>query len=290
MEEHFEHFNFSTNPYLSIPQQIPSLNPNIQPVPTQLPPLLQQVQITSQESIDRERLPQWTHAETAEFLSIRADLDASFMSTKRNKPLWESISARLQLKGFHRTPDQCKSKWKNLVTRFKGSDAMEDAGKQFPFYEEMRNIFSRRLDKSFVLDNKKGKDKEWNEEDEEEEEEEDDEHELENTTEERNKKKRKVVGKKKGGIEFELKMALQAIAKQQMEMQMKWLEESEAREAERRDKEEKWRRSMISLCEERMAMARRWREREEARNARAEARAERQHSLITAILSKLEEE
>lgn len=113
MEEHFPHFHFSS-PYLSIPPRIQSIPP-----PPQLQPVLPPPPPVQPEAIDRERLPQWTHAETAEFLSIRADLDASFMSTKRNKPLWEAISARLQHKGFARTPDQCKSKWKNLVTRFK---------------------------------------------------------------------------------------------------------------------------------------------------------------------------
>lgn len=68
---------------------------------------------------ERDRFPQWTHAETKEFLAVRAELNRSFMVTKRNKPLWEAISARLQQKGFNRTPEQCKSKWKNLVTRFK---------------------------------------------------------------------------------------------------------------------------------------------------------------------------
>lgn len=73
---------------------------------------------------DRDRFPQWTHAETKEFLGIRAELDPSFMETKRNKPLWQAISARLEQKGFNRTPEQCKSKWKNLVTRFKVSSVI----------------------------------------------------------------------------------------------------------------------------------------------------------------------
>jgi Myb/SANT-like DNA-binding domain len=116
MEEHFQHFHF-TNPYLNIPPPIPPIPPI--PPPPQLPPNILPPPPVQSDPVDRERLPQWTHNETAEFLSIRADLDASFMSTKRNKPLWEAISARLQQKGFIRTPDQCKSKWKNLVTRFK---------------------------------------------------------------------------------------------------------------------------------------------------------------------------
>jgi hypothetical protein len=176
---------------------------------------------------------------------------------------------------------------------------MDDAGKQFPFHEEMRTIFSRRNDRSLAIEKKKGKGvqgegKEWmNEDDEErdddgEDEEEDDEYEQ-NALEERSKKKRKVVDKRRS-VELEVKLALHAIVKQQMEMQTRWIKESEAREAERKEKEEKWRRAMINLCEERLALTKQWREREEQRNARAEARVERQHSLITAILTKLAED
>lgn len=176
---------------------------------------------------------------------------------------------------------------------------MDDAGKQFPFYEEMRTIFSRRIDRSLAMEKKRckgvqGEGKEWmNEDDEEkddneEEEEEEDEYEQ-NALEEKGKKKRKMTDKRRG-IEWEVKLALHAIVKQQMEMQTKWVKESEAREAQRREKEEQWRHTMISLCEERLALTRRWRNREDERSARAEARAERQDSLITAILAKLSED
>jgi hypothetical protein len=176
---------------------------------------------------------------------------------------------------------------------------MDDAGKQFPFHEEMRTIFSQRVDRSLTVENKRGKGvhgegKEWmNEDDEErddddEEEEEDDEY-GKNVLEEKSKKKRKVADKRRS-IELEVKLALHTIVKQQMEMQNRWVKESEAREAERREKEEKWRCTMINLCKERLALTKQWREREEQRNAHAEARAERQHSLITAILTKLAED
>uniref|UniRef100_A0A804K9C9 Myb-like domain-containing protein n=1 Tax=Musa acuminata subsp. malaccensis TaxID=214687 RepID=A0A804K9C9_MUSAM len=128
-----------------------------------------------------ERFPQWTHDETRELLAIRAQLDRSFTETKRNKPLWEATSSMLQQKGFFRTPDQCKSKWKNLVTRFKGIESAEgEIGKQFPFYEEMRRIFADRMERLLVFEKDKGKGvqvrvKEWEEEAEEEEEEEEEE-------------------------------------------------------------------------------------------------------------------
>lgn len=66
-----------------------------------------------------DRFPQWSLNETKEFLAIRAELDRTFMETKRNKLLWDVISSKLKEKGFNRSADQCKCKWKNLVTRYK---------------------------------------------------------------------------------------------------------------------------------------------------------------------------
>lgn len=66
-----------------------------------------------------ERIPQWSIEETKELLGIREELDQTFMETKRNKLLWEVVAAKMADKGFVRSPEQCKSKWKNLVTRYK---------------------------------------------------------------------------------------------------------------------------------------------------------------------------
>lgn len=71
-------------------------------------------------SVDvNDRFPQWSIQETKEFLMIRAELDQTFMETKRNKQLWEVISNRMKEKGYLRSAEQCKCKWKNLVTRYK---------------------------------------------------------------------------------------------------------------------------------------------------------------------------
>lgn len=66
-----------------------------------------------------DRFPQWNILETKEFLMIRAELDRAFMETKRNKLLWEVISNKMKEKGYNRSAEQCKCKWKNLVTRYK---------------------------------------------------------------------------------------------------------------------------------------------------------------------------
>lgn len=66
-----------------------------------------------------ERIPQWGYHETKEFIAIRAELEKDFTQTKRNKTLWELIAGKMKEKGFRRSADQCKCKWKNLVNRYK---------------------------------------------------------------------------------------------------------------------------------------------------------------------------
>ena len=66
-----------------------------------------------------DRIPQWGYHETKEFIAIRAELEKDFTQTKRNKTLWELIAGKMKEKGFRRSADQCKCKWKNLVNRYK---------------------------------------------------------------------------------------------------------------------------------------------------------------------------
>ncbi len=66
-----------------------------------------------------ERIPQWGYQETKEFIAARAELEKDFSQTKRNKTLWQLIAGKMKEKGFHRSADQCKCKWKNLVNRYK---------------------------------------------------------------------------------------------------------------------------------------------------------------------------
>lgn len=73
------------------------------------------------------RLTQWSLQETKEFLMIRAQFDQRFMETRRNKLLWEVISNKMKEMGYNRSPEQCKFKWKNLVTRYKVSNRNMDS-------------------------------------------------------------------------------------------------------------------------------------------------------------------
>ncbi|KAL0338180.1 UNVERIFIED_CONTAM: Trihelix transcription factor GT-3b [Sesamum angustifolium] len=255
-----------------------------------------------------DRFPQWSIQETRDFLIIRAELDPTFMETKRNKLLWEVISTRMKEKGYSRSAEQCKCKWKNLVTRYKGCESMEAEGmrqQQFPFYNELQTIFAARMQRMLWLEaegggtatsSKKNKTAAAQFSSDEEDENEDSEGEKGGA-----KKKRKVKGTysnipQVGGSNASMMIIkgvremMEEFMKQQMEIEMQWLKAYEAREEERKVKEMEWRQTMEALENERIMMDRRWREREEQRKVREEARAEKRDALITALLNKLRRE
>ncbi|CAL4903081.1 unnamed protein product [Urochloa decumbens] len=335
----FHHLNSSfSNPYHPLLSPSPPHHPHFPPLPPPpLPPPAAAAeaaapQLQPSASLERERLPQWSHTETAAFLAVRAELDHSFLTTKRNKALWEAVSARLQGQGFARTPDQCKSKWKNLVTRFKGTEAAAAASaahqppdadpasavaaaaqqaRQFPFHDEMRRIFDARIERAQALERKRAKGKEVRTEDDEGggegEDDDDEDEELEAAemgeeesgsraasearggggSKKRRRKQAAAAARARSADQGEVEAMLREFMRRQVEMEERWMEASEAREAERRAREEEWRNAMVALGEERLALVRRWREREDAWRARAEEREERRHQLVAALLAKL---
>ncbi|XP_065853143.1 trihelix transcription factor GT-3b-like [Euphorbia lathyris] len=222
-----------------------------------------------------DRFPQWSIQETKEFLMIRSELDGTFMETKRNKLLWEVISNKMKEKGFFRSSEQCKCKWKNLVTRYKGCETMEPESlrQQFPFYKELQGIFGARMQR--MLCGSKKKAVQVSSEDEEDE-----------SEEEQVRKKKKKKGRF-SAQDSKMKEILGDFMKQQMQIEMQWMEAFESRENERRVKEMEWRQTMEALENERIMMDTRWRQREEERNIRQEARAEKRDALITALLNNL---
>lgn len=243
-----------------------------------------------------DRFPQWSIQETRDFLMIRAELDPTFMETKRNKLLWEVIANKMKDKGYNRSADQCKAKWKNLVTRYKACETMEPEGmrQQFPFYNDLQAIFGARMQRMLWLEAESGgggsglKKKAAQLSSDEEEDNEDSDGEKGGS-----KKKRKIKGSmgNPGSSNINsLKEMLEEFMKQQMQMEVQWMKAYEAREEERKVKEMEWRQTMEALENERIMMDRRWREREEQRRMREEARAEKRDALITALLNKLRRE
>ncbi|XP_044492277.1 trihelix transcription factor GT-3b-like [Mangifera indica] len=243
-----------------------------------------------------DRFPQWSVQETKEFLMIRAELDQTFMETKRNKLLWEVIATKMKEKGYNRSAEQCKCKWKNLYTRYKGCETAEPESlrQQFPFYNELQAILSARMQRMLWAEaegaasgaKKKGAQLSS-----------DDAEDNEDSEGEKGNPKKKLKKTSKGtgntsgsGNNTNLKEILEDFMKQQMQMEMRWREAFEARENERRLREMEWRQTMEALENERIMMDQRWREREEQRRLREEARAEKRDALITALLNKLRRE
>ncbi|KAL6954322.1 hypothetical protein U1Q18_042898 [Sarracenia purpurea var. burkii] len=256
--------------------------------------------ITTSVNIDTgDRFPQWSIQETRDFLMIRAELDQRFMETKRNKLLWELIATKMKEKGYNRSAEQCKSKWKNLVTRYKGCETMEPESmpQQFPFYNELQAIFAARMQRMLWVEaeggssgtKKKGVLQLSSDDDEGD----NDNDESDGEKGSNKKKKRKKVVKSEntnpsnGGIINGLKEVLEEFMKKQVQLEMQWMKVYEAREEERRMKEMEWRHTMEVLENGRIMMERRWREMEEQRRVREEVRAEKRDALITALLNKL---
>lgn len=66
-----------------------------------------------------ERLLHWSEQETRDLIETRAQVEWGFAAPKRTKNLWELVADRMREKGYWRTADQCKWKWKYLVSRYK---------------------------------------------------------------------------------------------------------------------------------------------------------------------------
>ncbi|KAI3947233.1 hypothetical protein MKX01_019886 [Papaver californicum] len=261
----------------------------------------QQQQHLNMSSMEQDsRVPQWSFQETKEFLVIRAELDQTFMETKRNKLLWEVISNKMKEKGYLRSSDQCKCKWKNLVTRYKGCETIEPENmrQQFPFYNELQTIFSARIQRMLWLEAEGGpsssglrkKGSRLSSDDDDDNEESDEEKLVVK------KKMRKVKGASTTSTSAgnadnsNLKHILEEFMRQQVQMEAQWRETVELREKERRMREIEWRQRIEDLEKERLLMDRSWREREEQRRMKEEARAEKRDALITALLNKLRRE
>lgn len=252
-----------------------------------------------------DRIPQWGHQETREFIAIRAELEKDFTQTKRNKTLWEIIAGKMKAKGYRRSGEQCKCKWKNLVNRYKGKETSEpDNGRQCPFFEELDAIFKERernMDR-LLLESKAGmKPKEkvkrfkrllgekssddYSEDEEEEEDESEDEKITKRKKSKADKERQRVTDRANS-----MQEVLEDFFQQQQRFEEQWREAVEGREEERRLREREWRIAMEKLEKERAMKEQAWREREDQRRAREEAWAERRDELFAALVNKLTQE
>lgn len=258
-----------------------------------------------------ERFPQWEIQETKEFIRVRAELQRDFSGSKRNQGLWELVSAKLREKGYYRSSDQCKNKWKNLITKYKENKEIEgayvDFSNQFPFSEELNDFFSVQ-EKQVLLNSEPGSSKPGKRERAtsggqsseeihgEAKKIESDEDWIAKSPTIKKKKAKKEKSFDQPNIPADtstpnglngLIETLQGFLQQQQKIDMLWMESMERHAQERALFEQEWRKSMEKLERERLMMEKARKEREEERRSREENRAERRDALLTALLNKL---
>ncbi|KAG6408226.1 hypothetical protein SASPL_131230 [Salvia splendens] len=270
-----------------------------------------------------ERLPPWSNQETRDLIETRAQVE---LAAKTNSNLWEMVADRMRDRGYWRTADHCKWKWKNLVAAYKGDEgklnvAMNLEIKVFfrswsrsedvssilqeqeasnvdtvhPFFNELHAVFTARANRiqaeaeTVRLNGASG---DQSNEEFTEEQKDDEEVEVDHQA-----GKVRAVPKRKAGTEKRQKTReplhtvigeiMRNFMQQQQMIDMEWRASMEKRAEERERFEHEWQQKMERLEREKLMMEQAWREREEERRVREESRAEQRDALLTALLNKL---
>ncbi|KDP39741.1 hypothetical protein JCGZ_02761 [Jatropha curcas] len=292
--------NNSFRPSVSIPAASTMVSPTEEMSPS-----------VSRERVSQQQQLQWTEQETKDLIGIRGELEKDFTIAKRNKALWEIVSAKMRERGYRRTPDQCKCKWKNLVNRYKGKETSDpENGLHCPFFKELHTVFNERAKnmQRLLFESEAGStqakkrakrmsvDRSLNELSEDEDEDENGsggEERLARTNSRKRKGERILTDMSSrvtitsnpdiGSIHEMLKEFFQW----QQQMELQWREMMERRAHEQQLFEQEWRQSMEKIERERLMIEQAFREREEQRRIREESRAERRDALLTILLNKL---
>ncbi|KAL0330966.1 UNVERIFIED_CONTAM: Trihelix transcription factor GT-3b [Sesamum angustifolium] len=226
-----------------------------------------------------ERFPQWSNQETRDLIEIRAQIEWGFTTSKRNKSLWEMVANRMREKGYRRTIDQCKCKWKNLVSRYKHAQPNLETS-SLKGRKRLKNISGDRSHEEYSQERDDAEETGIDQ--------------AETGT---VAPKRKAGGEKKrktGQVEKQLNSndgvlagiqeMLGSFIEQQQRIDMQWKESMEKCAQERELLEQEWREKMEKLEREKLVMEQAWREREEQRRLREESRAEKRDALLTTLL------
>ncbi|XP_057766826.1 trihelix transcription factor GT-3b-like [Salvia miltiorrhiza] len=262
-----------------------------------------------------ERLPHWSNQETRDLIEMRAQVEWGFTAPQRNRNLWEMVAHRMRDKGYWRTADQCKWKWKNLVSRYKGQEP-SDMDTVQPFFNELHAVFTARANRlqqsqaeavTVVAKGRRLNDASEDQSNEEFTEKQEAEEEVEV---DHQAGKGSAVPKQKAGREKRqktreedypaqpvanvnknervgLREIMRNFMQQQQIIDMQWRASMEKRAEERERFEQEWQQKMEILEKERLMMEQAWREREEERRLREERRAEQRDALLTTLLNKL---
>ncbi|KAJ4811454.1 Trihelix transcription factor GT-3b [Rhynchospora pubera] len=257
------------------------------------------------------RVPQWGQQETRELIAIRGEMERGKRSggaaASNNKTLWEVVAVQMSHRGYSRTPDQCKCKWKNLVNRYKGKETSDpENGRHCPFFDELHEVFTERARsmQRQLLESESGggsssrkklkrsagdlSSYELSDDDDVD----DDASDGETKPAQGRRRKQKINPSAstsgRSSSSSNIQELLQGFLQQQQAMEMQWREAMERRATERMLFEQGWRESMERLERERLMLEQAWMEREEQRRMREETRAEKRDQLLTTLLNMLQ--
>nr|GEX56735.1 trihelix transcription factor GT-3b-like [Tanacetum cinerariifolium] len=249
------------------------------------------------------RVAAWSERETRDLIAIRGELEGDFVVSKRNKGLWEVVGVKMKELGYARSGDQCKCKWKNLVTRYKGKETSDrDSTRSFPFFNELHTLFTSTsantpqtpFDPEATSSQSKSRKRVTRTDSyqslEEISEDEDEKNITKLTMPARKKPEREKhpqTSKPPTSGNNSIQEILQNFFQQQQTIDNQWRQLMDKHAYERQLFDQEWRQSMEKLEIERMRMDQSWREKEEQRKIREESRAERRDALLTLLLNKL---
>ncbi|GER30269.1 leucine-rich repeat receptor kinase [Striga asiatica] len=250
-----------------------------------------------------ERFPQWGNQETRDLIEIRAQFEVELSAEESDKNLWEAVANGMRIKGYRRTLDQCKGKWKDLVSRYKEHKtlAADNNIRHCPFLDELHAIFTARSNLTQPPHPTANPPENQSREEFSQELDIEQETEPEHSPRTRIPPKQKLVRvKRQKTAENEnrptpshknalhsLHEMMRTFIVSQQRMDIQWMESMEKYAKERELLEDEWRKKMEGLEREKLMMERAFREREEQRRLKEESRAEKRDELFTMLLNKL---
>ncbi|KAK0575488.1 hypothetical protein LWI29_001356 [Acer saccharum] len=82
----------------------------------------------------------WPRQETVALLKIRSDMDVAFRDASVKGPLWDEVSRKLAVLGYHRNAKKCKEKFENVYKyhkRTKEGRTSKGPGKSYRFFDQL---------------------------------------------------------------------------------------------------------------------------------------------------------
>ncbi|RDX67327.1 Trihelix transcription factor GT-2 [Mucuna pruriens] len=88
----------------------------------------------------------WPREETMALLKIRSEMDVAFKDTNPKAPLWEQVSRKLAVLGYHRNAKKCKEKFENIYKYHRRTKegrcgkGKSNGSKNYRFFEQLEAL------------------------------------------------------------------------------------------------------------------------------------------------------